>query len=67
MQDQDRSVLLDAPISPFSFFNDALDEVVERFQEVRRQAVVFQALFSLPFPGPRNCQVGAAPVVQLLI
>lgn len=42
MKDKDRFFLLDAPLSPSGFFGNAVNTVVDRFQEVKKQAAAFQ-------------------------
>ncbi len=42
LQDKDRFFLLDAPLSPSGLFGGAVDTVVERFQEAKKQAAAFQ-------------------------
>ncbi len=41
IKDKDRIFLLDAPLAPLGLFGDAVDFVVGRHQEARRQAVAF--------------------------
>ncbi len=50
LQDKDRFFLLDAPLSPSGLFG-AVDTVVERFQEAKKQAAAFQRFL------PRRSQV----------
>ncbi len=45
IKDRDRVFLLDAPLSPFGLFGDAVDSIVERHQEARRQVAAFQQFF----------------------
>ncbi len=45
IKDRDRVFLLDAPLSPSGLFVDAVDSVVDRHQEARRQAAAFQRFF----------------------
>ncbi|KAL1276542.1 hypothetical protein QQF64_036165, partial [Cirrhinus molitorella] len=54
MDDKDRFFLLDAPLSPSGLFGDAVNSVVERFQEARKQAAAFQRFL------PRRQVPGAA-------
>lgn len=42
LKDRDRSFLLDAPVNPDGLFGDAVDEVVERFQEAKKQSEAFK-------------------------
>ncbi len=42
MKDKDRVCLLDAPLSSSGLFGDAVNSVVDRFQEASKQAVAFQ-------------------------
>lgn len=42
MQDKDRFFFLDALLSPSGLFGDAVNTVIERFQEARKQAAAFQ-------------------------
>ncbi len=42
---KDKNFLKDAPISPSGLFGDAVNSVVERFQESAKQAAAFQKLF----------------------
>lgn len=36
IKDRDRTFLLDAPISPYGLFGDAVNTVVSRFREAKR-------------------------------
>lgn len=42
MKDKDRAFLLDAPLAPPGLFGDAVNSVVERFQESKKQAEAFK-------------------------
>ncbi|KAI2646068.1 Transposon Ty3-G Gag-Pol polyprotein [Labeo rohita] len=42
MKEKDRVFLLDAPLSPSGLFGDAVNYVVDRYQEARKQAAAFQ-------------------------
>ncbi len=42
IRDKDRVCLMDAPLEPSGLFGDAVNAVVDRYQEVRKQAVAFQ-------------------------
>lgn len=42
MKDRDRSVLLDAPLSPSGLFGDPVITVFDRFQEAKKQSAAFQ-------------------------
>ncbi|KAL0177443.1 hypothetical protein M9458_026337, partial [Cirrhinus mrigala] len=42
MKEKDRVFLLDAPLSPSGLFGDAINSVVDRYQEARKQAAAFQ-------------------------
>ncbi|KAL0204540.1 hypothetical protein M9458_002558, partial [Cirrhinus mrigala] len=42
MKEKDRVFLLDAPLAPSGLFGDAVNSVVYRYQEARKQAAVFQ-------------------------
>ncbi len=42
ISDKDRVFLLDAPILPSGLFGDAVNAVVDRFQEAKKQAAAFQ-------------------------
>ncbi|KAL0159594.1 hypothetical protein M9458_043319, partial [Cirrhinus mrigala] len=42
MKEKDRVFLLDAPLSPSGLFGDAVNAVVDRYQEARKQAAAFQ-------------------------
>ncbi len=42
MKDKDRVCLLDAPLSSSGLFGDAVNSVVDRFQEASKQAAAFQ-------------------------
>ncbi|CAM4341551.1 unnamed protein product [Leuciscus chuanchicus] len=42
--DKDRACLLDAPVSPSGLFGDGVNQVVERFQEAKRQSAAFKEL-----------------------
>ncbi|KAI2662393.1 hypothetical protein H4Q32_001228 [Labeo rohita] len=42
MKEKDRVFLLDAPLQPSGLFGDAVDSVVSRCQEARKQAAAFQ-------------------------
>lgn len=41
MKERDRVCLMDAPIQPSGLFGDAVNTVVDRFQEARKQAAAF--------------------------
>ncbi len=45
IKEKDRIFLLDAPLAPSGLFGDAVNSVVDRFQEAHKQAVAFQRLF----------------------
>ncbi len=53
ISEKDRVFLLDAPISPSGLFGNAVDKVVDRFQEAKKQAAAFQQFL------PRRSQSGA--------
>ncbi len=53
ISDKDRVFLLDAPILPSGLFGDAVNAVVDRFQEAKKQAAAFQRFL------PRRSQSGA--------
>ncbi|KAL0150783.1 hypothetical protein M9458_053901 [Cirrhinus mrigala] len=42
MKEKDRVFLLDAPLAPSGLFGDAVNSVVDRYQEARKQAAAFQ-------------------------
>ncbi|KAI2665989.1 Transposon Ty3-G Gag-Pol polyprotein [Labeo rohita] len=42
MKEKDRVFLLDAPLEPPGLFGDAVESVVSRYQEARKQAAAFQ-------------------------
>ncbi len=42
MKEKDRVFLMDAPLAPSGLFGEAVDLVVDRYQEARKQAAVFQ-------------------------
>ncbi len=42
MKEKDRVVLMDAPLAPSGLFGDAVNSVVDRFQEASKQAAAFQ-------------------------
>ncbi|CAM4635653.1 unnamed protein product [Leuciscus chuanchicus] len=42
MKEKEKHFLLDSPISPFGLFGGAVDTVVGRFQEVKKQSAAFQ-------------------------
>ncbi|KAL0163886.1 hypothetical protein M9458_039639, partial [Cirrhinus mrigala] len=42
MKEKDRAFLLDAPLEPSGLFGDAVNSVVSRYQEARKQAAAFQ-------------------------
>ncbi|KAL0177143.1 hypothetical protein M9458_026037, partial [Cirrhinus mrigala] len=42
MKEKDRVFLLDSPLEPSGLFGDAVDSVVSRYQEARKQAAAFQ-------------------------
>ena len=54
IKDKDRSFLLDAPVDPSGLFGDAVNSVVERFQESKKQAEVFKKFL------PRRVQLTGA-------
>ncbi len=55
MKEKDRVVLMDAPLAPSGLFGDAVNSVVDRFQEASKQAVAF-----LRFLPRRLVALGAA-------
>ncbi len=55
MKEKDRVVLMDAPLAPSGLFGDAVNSVVDRFQEASKQAAAFQRF--LPH---RSIALGAA-------
>ncbi len=42
IKEKDRAFLLDAPISPSGLFGDAVNMVVDRFQEAKKQSAAFK-------------------------
>ncbi len=42
MKEKERVFLMDAPLVPSGLFGDAVDSVVDRYQEARKQAAAFQ-------------------------
>jgi hypothetical protein len=52
--DRDRAFLLDAPISSSGLFGDAVDTVVERFQETKRQSAALKQLIPRRRPKSRG-------------
>ncbi len=50
----DNNFLMDAPLSPSGLFGDAVNSVVERFQESAKQAAAFQKLL------PRRIHISGA-------
>ena len=42
IKEKDKSFLLDAPLSPSGLFGDAVNTVVDRFQEARKQSLAVQ-------------------------
>ncbi|KAL0185775.1 hypothetical protein M9458_017445, partial [Cirrhinus mrigala] len=42
MKEKDRVFLLDAPLSPSGLFGDAVNSIVDRYQEAHKQVAVFQ-------------------------
>ncbi len=55
MKEKDRVFLMDAPLAPSGLFGDAVDSVVDRYQEARKQAAAFQR-----FLPRRSIALGAA-------
>lgn len=47
MKERDKSLLLNAPVSPAGLFGDALHSVTERFQEEKKQAAAFSKFIPL--------------------
>ena len=47
MKEKDKSLLLNAPVSPAGLFGDALISVTERFQEEKKQAAAFHKFIPL--------------------
>lgn len=45
IKEKDKTFFLDALLSPAGLFVDAVTSVVERFQEVKKQAAAFQRYF----------------------
>ncbi|KAL0186577.1 hypothetical protein M9458_018247, partial [Cirrhinus mrigala] len=58
MKEKDRVFLLDAPLQPSGLFGDAVDSVVSRYQEARKQAAAFQS--------PDGCWASSYRQVQKL-
>ncbi len=52
---------MDAPLSPSGLFGDAVDSVVERFQESAKQAAAFQKLL------PRRIHISGAAEREIKI
>ncbi|KAL6094797.1 uncharacterized protein ACO6RY_16133 [Pungitius sinensis] len=50
---RDKSFLLYAPLSPSALFGDAIDTVVDRFHNERRQAAAFNKFLPRRSPGCR--------------
>ncbi|ROL42281.1 hypothetical protein DPX16_18203 [Anabarilius grahami] len=44
IKDKDKNFLMDAPLAPPGLFGDAVNTVVDRFQEANKQAAAFQKL-----------------------
>ncbi len=59
MKEKDRVFLMDAPLAPSGLFGDAVDSVVDRYQEAHKQAAAFQR-----FLPRRSIVLGAAGRVQ---
>ncbi len=55
MKEKHRVFLMDTPLAPSGLFGDAINSVVDRYQEARKQATAFQPL--LP---RRSVALGAA-------
>ncbi len=55
MKEKDRVFLMDVPLAPSGLFGDAVDSVVDRYQEARKQAAAFQR-----FLPRRSIALGAA-------
>ncbi len=55
MKEKDRVVLMDAPLAPSGLLGDAINSVVDRFQEASKQAAAFQR-----FLPRRSVALGAA-------
>ncbi len=55
MKEKDRVFLMDAPLAPSGLFGDAVDLVVDRYQEAHKQAAAFQR-----FLPRRSIALGAA-------
>ncbi len=55
MKEKDRVFLMDAPLAPSGLFGDAVDSVVDRYQEAHKQAAAFQR-----FLPRRSIALGAA-------
>ncbi|KAI2653716.1 PTS system lactose-specific EIICB component [Labeo rohita] len=53
MKEKDRVFLLDAPLSPSGLFGDAVNSVVDRYQEARKQAAAFQRFLPRRHPAHR--------------
>ncbi len=49
---KDKNFIMDAPISPSGLFGDAVNLVVDRFQESAKQAAAFQKLLPAVFISP---------------
>ncbi|TSK34913.1 hypothetical protein Baya_4521 [Bagarius yarrelli] len=48
MVEKDKAFILDAPVALSDIFNDAIQSLVEKFQEVKRQSSAFQRVPVLP-------------------
>ncbi len=55
MKEKDRVFLMDAPLAPSGLFGNAVDYVVDRYQEARKQAAAFHR-----FLPRRSIVLGAA-------
>ncbi len=49
MKDKDRICLMDAPLAPSGLFGDAVDSVVDRYQEALKQVAAFQRFLPCHF------------------
>ncbi|KAL0165937.1 hypothetical protein M9458_037781, partial [Cirrhinus mrigala] len=56
MKEKDRVFLLDAPLAPSGLFGDAVNSVVDRYQEACKQAALFRRVLALGAAGWEQLQ-----------
>lgn len=65
IKERDKTLLLDAQISPSALLNDTVNTIVDRYQEVKKQSAVFIKLIihSIQEPAQFTAAPGQGPVI----